>query len=1104
MRKLFVQTVLFMLFAIWAQAQTKEVTGKVTDSTGLPLAGASINIKGARGGTSAGQDGSFRINVPSSAKTLYVSAIGFDRKEVDISGSSMVSVQLNQATRSLNEVVVTALGIKREKRELTNATQTINGDALNRSGTGNALSELEGKASGLTVINSTGDPGGGTYVRLRGATSITGNNQPLMVIDGVPIDNSINNFDATAPAGNVSSGAAGNLTGGQQPTNRGNDLNPNDIESINVLKGPAATALYGLQAASGAIVITTKRGGAGKRTAVTFNSSVTMDKVSLLPKLQSLYSQGSHGQYAPPEAHGSTSWGAKIDTLSWDGATDYEFDKHGHIVGRSDPSAKTPVTPYDRYKFFKTGLTYNNNVSLSGGNDKSGYRVSLGNLYQTGIVPLTKYVKTTLGLSGQTKISDRLSTSASINFFNSSNYKVQQGSNISGVMLGLVRTPVTFDNSNGYSDAAYHKDAYEILTGPNAGSQRNYRGGPGYDNPYWVVNKSPTHSDLDRVLGYAQADYIVAPWMTLTYRVGGDVYSQNDKTVYDINSNNAPAGSIYLIHYTNRQFNSDFIVNLHKNFSDDFGGSLILGHNYFTLEQDNVFTIGNGFNAEGFYDLANAQSIQANETESRKRTMAFYGDAELNYKRMLFLSITGRNEITSTLPASHNSFFYPSVGLGWVFSELPGFNKSIVSFGKVRGSFAQVGKDASPYGLTTPFTNAVFADGFTGGITFPAAGGSGFQISSAIATIGNPDLKPEKTNSYEGGFELGFLNNRLMFNATGYYSKTTDGIMPISLPFSTGFAGKLVNGPTITNKGLELTLDGTPVQTSYGLKWNVIVNWSRNISKVVTLYPGITSFFMGGFGAGEAGIFAIPGSPYGVIYGSTTPHSDLTNLKSPLLIDDQPASGSYAQPIGGGVGPSQVIGNPNPDWIGSVISNLNYKGFVFGFQIDVRHGGDLWNGTRGALTNKGTAGQTANRGSATVFKGLLGHLDDNGNVVHLDGGVEKPGPGAPNTIASTFNQSYWQNTGNSFGGGQEPDIENGGFTRIRQVSLSYDLPKGMLKKTPFTMLTLTAFANNLHIWTKYDGVDPETSLGGPSNVQGLDYFNNPGTKSYGLRLNVGF
>ncbi|MBO9572821.1 MAG: SusC/RagA family TonB-linked outer membrane protein, partial [Chitinophagaceae bacterium] len=700
-RKILILTPIMLLCVLLTSAQTHEVTGKVMDSAGAPIPGASINVKGERKGTSADASGFFRIPVAENG-VITVSGVGFAPQEINVRNQTSIAVTLVASDRTLNEVVVTALGIRRERRELTNASQTVDGSLLNRSGTGNALSELEGKASGLTVINSTGDPGGGTYIRLRGSTSITGNNQPLMVIDGVPIDNSINNYDPTN-AGFQAGGASGSLTGGVQPTNRGADINPNDIESISVLKGPAATALYGIQASSGAIIITTKKGGAGRRTSVTLNSSVTWDKVSQLPPLQTLYAQGTDGQYSPPEEGGSTSWGAKIDTLSWDGATDYPFDKHGNIVGRSDPSAKIPVTPYDRYgDFFKTGLTFNNNVSLAGGNDNSGYRLSLGNVNQSGIIPKATYNKTTLSLSGQSRLSDRLSTSAAINYVHSTNYKVQQGSNLSGIMLGLSRTPATFDNSNGYgSDAYRHKDAYQFPDG----SQRNYRGGGGYDNPFWIVNNIPTNSNLDRVFGFGQADYTVSSWMTLTYRLGGDVYAQNDKTSYDINSGQFPAGALYNVGYTNRQFNSDFIVNLHKNFSEDFGGSVILGHNYFTLNQNNVFTNGNGFNVQGFYDLSNAQSIQASETQLRKRTMAFYADAELNYRKMLYLSITGRQETSSTLPAANNTFFYPSVGLGWVFTELNGFNNhNWLSFGKIRGSFAQVGKDAPIYALTTPYT----------------------------------------------------------------------------------------------------------------------------------------------------------------------------------------------------------------------------------------------------------------------------------------------------------------------------------------------------------------------------------------------------------------
>lgn len=1095
-----------MFVGTLAFAQNREITGKVVDSKdGTPLPKVSVRVKGTNRGTSTSVDGTFSVEA-ANAVMLEISGVGYQSTTVAASPGQVLNVELTLEVKSLNEVVVTALGIKREKRSLGYASQTVGAEQLNKSGTGNPLSELSGKASGVTVINSAGDPGAGTYIRLRGVTSITGNNQPLMVIDGIPVDNSINNFDPTN-SGFQASGANGDLTGGAQPTNRGVDINPNDIESINLLKGPAATALYGIQAASGAIVITTKKGSAiaGKRGAtVSVNSSLTFDKVSNLPPLQSLFSQGSGGQYLPPESGASISWGAAIDTLSWDGATDYLFDKHGNIVAKSDPSAKIPVTPYDRYAFFQTGYTYNNNVAVSGGNDKGTYRMSLGNLYQTGIIPKSKYVKSTFSLSGTSRLSDKLSASGGITYTNSTNDKVQQGSSLSSIMLGLVRTPATFDNSNGLSNAGNDPGSYELPDG----SQRNYRGGSGYDNPYWNVNKNPYTSDLDRVFGYGQVSYNVNDWINFSFRVGGDIYAQSDKNAYDIGSNQFPAGVIYLIDYFNRQFNSDFTVSAKRSLTKDISASLLLGHNYFTLNQHNRFLQGNSFLAPDFYDISNVASFLSGEAKIRKRTMAFYGDLDLSYKRSLYLTLTARSEESSTLPARNNTFFYPSVNMGWVFTELKGLkDNNVLSFGKLRASFAQVGKDAPAYSLTSPFLTTSLKDGFTTGITFPFPGNiGGYQISSAITTLGNPDLKPESTSSYEGGFDLGFLNDRISLNATAYYSKSKDVIFPISLPYSTGYAGKLLNAATITNKGIEVTLNTTPVKTASGLKWDLNVNWSTNRNLVVSLAPGFDRFFVAGFGGGEAEIDAVAGQPYGVIYGNTTPHVVLTDLNSPLLITDDPTDPGYGQPVAFGQGPLMVIGNTNPKWIGSIISNLEFKGFAFGVQLDVRHGGQVYNGTRGALTNKGTAAQTSNRGQPVTFQGLLGHLDANGDVVHFapNGVTEMPGAGVANTVQTTYSQYYWQNIWNSFGAGQEMDVEDGSYTRLRQVSLSYELPKSLLTKSPFAGLAVTFFANNVKLWTKYDGVDPETSLAGPANAQGLDYFNNPGTKSYGIRLSVGF
>ncbi len=1112
MSKLFLLSFGLIILYATATAQTS-ISGNVVDEKNNPVPYASISIKNSKAGTRADENGNFKLSA-AAGSTLVVSAVNFMSQEVAVNGSMPLVIHLKPADQTLNEVVVTALGIKREKRSLGYAAQTVGEDQLNKSGTGNVLSELNGKASGLTVINSSGDPGAGTYIRLRGVTSISGDNQPLIVVDGIPLDNSINTYEAdNNGVGFLAAGAGGAGIGGTTATNRGLDINPNDIESVTLLKGPAATALYGIQAASGALIITTKKGNAGPHaTHVSFNSSYTVDKVSQLPGLQTQYAQGNGGVYQAPDVlpHQPFSWGAAIDTLYWDGATDYPWDKHGHIVGKSDPAAKIPVTPYNTYDFFVKGQSFDNNVALSGNNEKSSFRLSLGNLYQTGVIPKSKYVKNSFSLSGQSQLTDKLSASASINYINSFNNKIQEGSQTSGLMLDLTRTTPTFDNSNGFGDDAADNPA--AYTFPD-GNQRTYRGTGGYDNPYWTVNRSPYTSELDRVFGVGQVNYQLFSWMSLSYRLGGDVYTQNDKIAFDIHSTNFPAGNIYLISYANRQFNSDFTINMNKQLSSNLNGSLIIGHNYFTNISNTNFTNGNGLVLQDFLDISNATTFAATEAKGVKRTQAVYADAELNYKRMLYLTLTAREEETSTLPTKNNKFFYPSASLGWVFTELPSLQNNVISYGKIRASFAQVGKDAPVYALSTPFVSpATFADGFTGGITFPVGGIAGSQISSATTTVGNPDLKPENTYSYEGGFDLGFLHDRISLNATAYYSNSKDVIITSSIPYSSGFAATLLNAAELTNKGLEITLNTTPLKTSYGLRWDVNFNWSTNKNKVVKLAPGLNQIKLGGFGAGgEIEAAAIAGQPYGVFYGSTTPHANLLDLSSPLLIDDQKkdASGDlnpeYGQPIGGGVGPVQVIGDPNPKWLGSVISNLSYKGLSFAFQIDVRQGGDIYNGTVGALVYRGLSSKTANRGTPTVFQGLSGHLNENNEVVHYDkdGVTEFPGPGAPNTIQSQYDENYWQGAGNSVFGGQEVDIEDGSFVRVRQISLTYQLPSSLLGHGRSNNLSLTLFANNPFLWTKYDGVDPETSLGGPTNGQGLDFFNNPGTKSYGIRLNLG-
>ncbi|MGZ3860862.1 MAG: SusC/RagA family TonB-linked outer membrane protein [Flavisolibacter sp.] len=1087
--------------------QTRKITGQVKDDKGEVLPFATITEVGTTNAVQADQNGSYTITVQPGAR-VTATASGHQAQTLT-ANADVLNFSLPSGEAQLQEVVITALGIRREKRSLTYATQTIGSDQINKSGTGNPLSELEGKAAGLTVINSAGDPGSGTYIRLRGVTSITGDNQPLMVIDGVPIDNSINNYDPTSATPNTS-GANSNLTGGTIPSNRGIDLNPNDIESITVLKGPAATALYGIRAASGALIITTKKGAAGQKMSVEFNSSANWSTTNKLPDLQDKFSQGSGGIYRGPKSGNSgrrVTWGAALDTLFWDGNPN-EWDPHGNIVGKSSPLAKIPVTPYDRYEFFKTGYALNNNIALSGSTDRSSFRASVGNIYQTGVIPKTKYNKTTFSINGQTRLNEKLSINGSMNYITSYNDKVQQGSNVSGVMLGLLRTPPTFDNSFGLSNAKDNEAAYVIAS---TGAQRNYRGGgTSYDNPYWTVNRNPFAERLNRVLGNLQTTYQFADWIGMSYRFGGDVYSQDDKNFYDINSNAFPSGKGIINEYFNNQYNSDFTINLKHSFKEDLSGTLLLGHNYFYTYSSGRTTIGDGLIAPKFFDISNALTYTSVESDAVKRTMALYADAELAFRNMLYLSLTGRRETSSTLPENNRNFFYPSAGLTWLFTEMGGLKnkKDFLSYGKLRLSYAQVGKDAPVFGSKTYYVPGAISDGFTSGILFPINNGvplGGYQITSNISVIGNPDLKPEKTSSYEVGTELGFLKSRINFVGTYYYSKTQDAIFTVPFTYTTGYASKLLNAGEITNHGLELSLNTTPVKAR-NFNWDLNFNWSMNRNKVTKLYPGVDKILVAGFQNGE--IDAFQGKPFGQIFGSVyvraNASASTTSKELPsgaLLINDNASDPGYGMPIV--AAQNAIIGDVNPKWQGSVINNLTFKGLTLGFQVDIRHGGNIWNGTRGALSYFGTSKETDNRGSSKVFSGVSGHLNANGEVVHFDAsGNEVAGPGGLNTVSTVLNQYYWQNIGSSFIGPSEPDVEDGSFVKLRQVSLTYGFPASFIGKT-FKTLSLSVFVNNILIHTNYTGVDPETSLAGPANGQGLDYFNNPGIKTYGIRLNVG-
>jgi TonB-linked SusC/RagA family outer membrane protein len=1088
---------LCILFSAAAlQAQSKVVTGTVT-AQGDPLPGVTVIEKGTSNGVFTNDEGKYRITVSENATKLMFRFVGMKTQEVDIAGSS-ADVELAEDELMLDEVVVTALGIKQEKKQLGYAVQSVGGDALSGSGEVNAISGLAGKVAGVQVINSSGSPGGSSFIRIRGSSSLTGSNQPLVIVDGVPMDNS------QLTAGNPDDGS-NSLLSGVALSNRGIDLNPDDIEDVTVLKGPAATALYGIQAANGALVITTKKGSAteGKRINVTVSSSIAFDEVNRLPQLQDQYVQGTgwydvdnQGNPSPtwygPGDGWPTSWGPKADTMSWDNLNDpdnpYSYDSHGNLVSDNDPTAAEKFVPYQNLKnFFQRGVTTTNNLALSGGNSGSTYRFSIGDVNQKGIIPLSQFRRTTVRVAGSSQISTKLRVSSSVGYVKSGGSRTQQGSNTSGIMLGLLRTPISFDNSNGVDDPANDPSSY---INPD-GSQRNYRGGGGYDNPYWTVNNNPFTDDVNRVYGYADASYDVTSWLNVFYRLGTDFYSDRRRQTFEKGSRTASAGRISEEQHNYRHINSDLWITMKKDFSEDLTGSLLLGHNAYVQKYQRLYTQGDGFTFPGFSHISNASSVFSREGTTNYRKAAIFGNAKLAYKDYLFLDLTARNEWSSSLPAANRAFFYPSASLGFVFTDAFGLqDNKVLPYGKLRFSWAQAGNDADPYSTTTPFNGAFFGDGWTSGITFPFTGVNGFTQS---ALLGNPNLRPEKTNSIEVGADLRFVKNRFGVDFTYYSSTTVDQIFAVSVAASSGYRQFITNAGKVTNKGIELVLNGTPIKTK-DVRWDVQLNFTRNRNLVVELAEGLENIFIGGF-EGSA-IRHVAGQPYGVIQGGAWLRDDAGNV----VVESDTNSFYYGYPLADPT--ERVIGNPNPNFMMGLRNTVSFKGLTFTCLFDWRSGGQIWNGTQGALSYFGMSQLTENRGETTTFEGVKGTVDGDGNVLYQNEN------GQTGTFTSDavvpLNEDWYTFNGGGFGEVTEPFIQKADFIKLREIGLSYRLPESLVGKTFLSNVEIGVSARNFILWTPYEGIDPETNLMGANNAQGLDYFNMPNTQSYIANLKINF
>ena len=1116
MKKLSLLIVLFVFISGYTLlAQTIVITGSVTSSAqgegAIP--GVTITVKGTTVGAITDVSGKYSVTAPQTATTLIFSYIGMKKQEIEIRGRKVIDVIMEPELQGLNEVVVTALGIKRESKALGYSVQSVSNDQIVNSNNTDIINSLAGKVAGVHITPSSGAAGASTFIEIRGSTSLTGNNQPLFVVDGIPIQ---------------TGGGEGSVADVAY-SDRAIDLNPDDIESMTVLKGGAATALYGLRASNGVILITTKKGSTNTKMKVDFHTSVTFDKISQTQPRQNAYAQGSSQGYvayleyangqkynhvaspADGQPYRNVSWGAKLDTCSYTtdptwvapDANIYHYldmptylskwDANGRIVSMNDPKANgLPVKVYDPYDFFRTGATYNTSLSISGGSETTSYFASFSNQKQNRIIPNNSFGKTTFKLSGDTKLTKRLSSSASMTFMTDGGDRIQQGSNISGVMLGLVRTPPTFNNAAGY-----------IF--PD-GTQRTYRGGGGYDNPYWTANENIYKDNINRLIGNFSFNYDATDWLSFSYRIGTDWYTYGDKLYFAQHSCAYPSGYVSVARNLNQDINSDLIMSIKKSLSQQFFLTASFGNNVYQSYGNSSSGTANGISIPDFYNLSNSSSVNPYESTYKKRTAAFFGDVGLSFKDMIFLNGTGREEWSTTMPANANKFFYPSVSAGFIFTELPFLKDNhVMSFGKLRASYAIVANDAGAYNTTTYYSQAGAGDGWTTGVTFPFLGTSGFTLNDGM---GNNQLKPEKMKSFEVGGEFRFLMNRISLDISYFNNQNSDLLLSVPIAPSTGFNTKYTNAGTMKTTGIELLFNATIIKSS-AFTWGLSVNFSNPKSIVTALAPGVESIFLGGFT--DPQIRAVAGEPYRSIYGvmklrDPVSHQLIINDNASLDDPNVWGPGVYGYPqddikVGN-------MGSVQPDWTMGITNTFSYKGISLTALIDIRHGGKMWNGTNGAMVYFGTSAVTLNREVSYVHQGLLGHLNSAGEIVHFaaDGTTELPGPGAANTISrpDDENYCYWNGQGSGFSGASEPYIESSQFVRLREVTLSYTVNPNKLKGTPLKNLEVYFTGRNLWLKTPYSGIDPETSLLGASNGQGIDYFNMPGTKAYTFGLRVGF
>jgi len=1073
MNRLKLLLVLFVFSGFSAlMAQTVTIKGTVTSSDdGLPIPSVAVTVKGTTIGTLTDNDGKYSINAPANATELTFNFVGMTAVTETINGRTTINVTMAMETKGLEEVVVTALGISRDKKSLGYAVQEVSGDNVSKTRESNFVNSLSGKISGVQ-IKQANTMGGSANVLVRGYKSFLNNNQALFVVDGIPIDNSITNTATQTDGG-----------GGYDYGNAAMDINPDDIESMSVLKGAAAAALYGSRAANGVIMITTKKGTAKKGIGVTLNAGVTFSKIDkkTLPEIQKEYGGGYGAYYEDPTGFFNyadltgdgiddlivptsedASWGAKFDpslmVIDWVGLEPTDeanyLRKVPWVAGKHDLS-----------DFFETGVKQNYNVAFDGGNEDGTFRLSLTHQNEKGIMPNSSIKKYILNLNASHKFTKKLSTESNITFIHDETTgRYGTGYDPGNPMQSLGQW---FQSNVDIADLKKY-----IITPDGRQRTWNYAY---YDfanltpifhnNIYWTRKMNYENDSRNRVYGFASMKYQLAPWVQIEGRLSTDYYGEMQEERVAKGSNQVSQYQKYLRNF--RETNVDVMARFNKSFGDVSITGLLGGNiRRQNVSSTYVTTVG-GLQVPWLYNVYNSNSpVQPEEHELLSGVNSLYGQVSFGYKSLFYVDATARNDNSSTLT---KSYFYPSVSTSFIVSQLPAFQGSkVLSLLKLRLNYAQVGNDAPPYSLNNTYIQE--------------ANWNTLGVFRRGRTIMNPDLKPEKTKSYEAGIEAKFLDNKFGFDLSVYQTNSVDQIMPVSISPASGYDARYVNSGEIKNVGFELALNANIINTK-DFSWDITANWFKNNSTVVSLYEGVDNIVLSS--AWDVSTNIVKGKPYGMLRGN-----DFVYTNGKRTVD---ADGYYLYSDAS----DAIIGKTLPDWNAGITSVFSYKGFVLSALVDISQGGDLYS-------------VDMKYGQATgLFKETAG-LNQKGNPKR-DPVEEGGGMLYPNTVYEdgTPNTTYiwggdWDSGWNYDYCPTKNSVYDASYIKLREISFGYNIPAKILAKTPLSRANISIVGRNLWIIHKnMPYYDPEASLSA-GNIQGIADGAYPSTRTYGFNVSLTF